>query len=818
MTISIDVSQQTPMIRQYLAIKEAHQDAILFFRLGDFYEMFFDDAKQASQELDLTLTGRGKDERRIPMCGVPYHAADGYISKLVDKGYKVAICEQVEEADDTKEITKRDVVKIVTPATHLSDTRLDSEDNIYLASLYTSSPNTDYGFSFVDCSTGEFKCCLFDSKQDLCDALLRLNPKECLVPRSLDFDFDAPFLLTHYDPLSINHAISKFNNFFSIHHLESFDLSNHELAIPSAWSIIDYLSHTQKHALAQLTTCSVYRWDTAMVLDAQSIRNLELLKPLFNAQKTGSLFWVINKTKTSLGARELKHWLLHPLTSIKSIEDRYDAIDYLKTDLLTREEIREQLHLVYDCERLLSRIVSHTHNPRDMIALTESLTACIELASILQDASGSLLHDSACFFQQLTQEKHPIRIMIQTIQAALLNPPPNTITAGNIIKPGYNEELDALTQSFKDIKDWIGGLEAKEQERTGIKTLRVGFNKVFGYYFQVSKGQTDHVPDDYIRKQTLTNAERYITPELKEKETVLLHGEEKQTQLEQTIYQTLVDCITKQTPLIQECAMHIARLDCLQCLATVAQQLNYTRPTLSDTDTDLKLVQSRHPVLEKQHPHDIISNDITFDNKTHILLITGPNMAGKSTLMKQVALTVILAQMGSFVPAESAHISLVDRCFTRIGASDNLSHGQSTFMVEMTETSTILHNATAKSLIILDEIGRGTSTYDGMSIAAAVIHYLHNHIQARTLFATHYHELTSITKDCDHVNNASMAINDDEGSLIFTYQLVAGPADKSYGIHVAEMAGLPKALIDHAQSLLVRYENTPPSADQLSLF
>ena len=818
MSTTIDSNHQTPMIRQYLTIKENHQDAILFFRLGDFYEMFFDDAKQASQELDLTLTGRGKDERRIPMCGVPYHAADGYISKLIAKGYKVAICEQIEDANDSKEITKRDVVKIITPATHLADTQLDSDDNMYLAAIYTTKDQSKYGFSFVDCSTGEFKCCLFNTKEDLCDTLLRLNPKECLIPRNLDFNFDAPFLLTHYDPLSIEHAISKFNTFFNIHQLASFDLTTYELAIPCAWSIIDYLSHTQKHALAQLTSCGVYRWDTAMVLDVQSIRNLELLKPLFNDQKQGSLFWVINKTKTSLGARELKHWLLHPLTSIKAIEDRYDALDYLKKDLLTREEIREQLQLVYDCERLLSRIVSHNNNPRDIIALIESLTACIELGAILEDTTAPLLQTPCKFFKQLTQHDHPIRVMIETIKAALFIPAPNTISAGNIINPGYDAELDALMQSFKDIKDWISGLEAKEQERTGIKTLRVGFNKVFGYYFQVSKGQTDHVPADYIRKQTLTNAERYITPELKEKETVLLHGEEKQTQLEQRIYQTLVDCITKQTPLIQECAMHIAQLDCLQSLATVSQQLNYTRPTLSDQNTDLQLTQSRHPVLEKQHPHDIIANDIYLDEKKNFMLLTGPNMAGKSTLMKQVALTVILAQIGSFVPAESAHIGLVDRCFTRIGASDNLSHGQSTFMVEMTETSTILHNATAKSLIILDEIGRGTSTYDGMSIAAAVIHYLHNHIKARTLFATHYHELTTITKECHHVKNASMAINEENGSLIFTYQLVTGPADKSYGIHVAEMAGLPKQLIDHAQLLLNRYENSPDTTNQLALF
>ena len=460
------------------------------------------------------------------------------------------------------------------------------------------------------------------------------------------------------------------------------------------------------------------------------------------SQKTGSLFWVINKTKTALGARELKQWLLHPLLSLEAINDRYDGVDYLKNDVLTREELREQLHLVYDCERLLTRIVSHTNNPRDVIALKESLLACCELGSILQDASASLLNDSSNFFSELTQENHPIRKLISIIDDALITPAPTTISNGNIINPGYNEELDNLMQSFKDIKDWIGGLEAKEQERTGIKTLRVGFNKVFGYYFQVSKGQTDHVPDDYIRKQTLTNAERYITPELKEKETVLLHGEEKQTQLEETIYRRIIEEIITHTERIQQCAFHIARLDCLQSLATIAQQLNYIRPVLSDKDTELSLIDSRHPVLEKQHPHSLISNTITFDEKTHMLLITGPNMAGKSTLMKQVALSLIMAQMGSFVPASHATIGLADRCFTRIGASDNLSHGQSTFMVEMTETATIINNASTKSLIILDEIGRGTSTYDGMSIAAAVIHYIHNQLD-RLHFHVHLFQVCS---------------------------------------------------------------------------
>ena len=818
MASGVDSHQHTPMVRQYLKIKQKHTDAILFFRLGDFYEMFFDDAINAAKELDLTLTGRGKDERRIPMCGVPYHAADGYISKLVDKGYKVAICEQLEEATQGKEITRRDVVKIVTPATHISDTHLESTDNFYLSAIFNDPRSDDYGFSFVDCSTGEFKCCIFESKQTLLETLLRLNPKECLIPRSSTLEFDLPCLITEYDPLSIDHSVKQFREFFKIQQLASFDLTDHEFSMPAAWAIIDYLKHTQKHALAQLTSCTVYRWNNSMVLDVQTVRNLELLTPLFQSQKAGSLFWVINKTKTALGARELKQWLLHPLLSLEAINDRYDAVDYLKNDVLTREELREQLHLVYDCERLLTRIVSHTNNPRDVIALKESLLACCELGSILHDASASLLNDSSTFFSELTQENHPIRKLISIIDDALITPAPTTISNGNIINPGYNEELDNLMQSFKDIKDWIGGLEAKEQERTGIKTLRVGFNKVFGYYFQVSKGQTDHVPDDYIRKQTLTNAERYITPELKEKETVLLHGEEKQIQLEETIYRRIIEEIITHTERIQQCAFHIARLDCLQSLATIAQQLNYIRPVLSDKDTELSLIDSRHPVLEKQHPHSLISNTITFDEKTHMLLITGPNMAGKSTLMKQVALSMIMAQMGSFVPASQATLGLADRCFTRIGASDNLSHGQSTFMVEMTETATIINNASTKSLIILDEIGRGTSTYDGMSIAAAVIHYIHNQIKARTLFATHYHELTEITKECPLVKNTSMAIHEDNGSLIFTYQLVEGPADKSYGIHVAEMAGLPKELIDHAHYLLDRYENSPQPANQLSLF
>ncbi|RAP30291.1 DNA mismatch repair protein MutS [Candidatus Marinamargulisbacteria bacterium SCGC AG-343-D04] len=818
--VTLAPEQQTPMVRQYLEIKSRHQDALLFFRLGDFYELFMDDAIIASKECGLTLTGRGKDESRIPMCGVPHHAADNYTHKLIKKGFKVAICEQIENASDSKEITKRDVVKILTPGTIIGSDHMDAEENHFLAALFKAHDNC-FGLSFIDCSTGEFRCCQFESQQDILQFLQRLDPKECLCDESLHQELELDCLSSSYIPLSIPRSSEKLCSFFKINNITSFGLDPVQQALPSACAILDYLSHTQKQTLDHITKCLPHHIKNTMILDAVTIRNLELLTPIHSNDKKGSLFWVLNKTKTSMGARLLRNWMQNPLTNVEAISLRHDAISELKDDLLSREEIREQLHQVYDLERLLSRIVSHINNPRDCIALKESLHSCLELDSILSHFSSQPLSNIHSIFNQKENEEHPFVTITSLISKAIIDSPPQTLAQGQIFKSGYNQELDELKQSFKDIKDWIGSLEKVEQEKTGIKTLRVGFNKVFGYYFQVSKGQTDNVPDYYIRKQTLTNAERYITPELKEKETILLHGEEKQIQLEHELYIALISQLKTFIPIIQNAAKAIAHLDTYQSLASVAQQHNYCRPSFSTDSQCLELSDSRHPVLEKQNPEKIVSNSLSLSSSDFMILITGPNMAGKSTLMKQVALISVMAQMGSFVPASSAKLSIIDRCFTRIGAADNLVEGQSTFMVEMTETATILNNATEKSLVLLDEIGRGTSTYDGMSIAGAVMMHIHNHIKARTLFATHYHELTSITDTCPHVKNSSLAIQEEKGALAFTYKLKEGPADKSYGVHVANMAGLPKSVIDQASSMLSHLESQQASINrpnQLTLF
>ena len=812
----------TPMIRQYLGIKEQHQDAILFFRLGDFYEMFMEDAKVASKALDLTLTGRGKDEARIPMCGVPYHAADAYIQRLVQLGFKVAICEQTSEATEGKGITERAVTKIITPGTNISSDSLDPSENNYIVAI-NQEKESAFGLAFLDASTGDFHVATCDTKHDLDNLVRRLNPKELLLQDDLSTELTFPesLLINKTPMLTHARAEEELSAFFNVNQLSSFGIDQFELAYPSAWAVVDYLKYTQKHSLSQLTTCLGYHSDQFCIVDAVSIRNLELLTPLFSSQKSGSLYWVLNHSKTAMGARQLKQWITQPLCDIEQINHRLDAVESLKNDLLSREEIREQLKQVYDIERLMTRIASHSNNPRDLIALKESLIAFKDLAAILSHQSGKHCKQMADFFTNSSADGQPIQDIITTIEAAIKDDAPISSSSGNVIKAGFSNELDELLLSFKSIKDWIAGLEQKEKEATGIKSLKVGFNKVFGYYFQVSQGQIDAVPEHYIRKQTLTNAERYITPELKEKETILLHGEEKQIALEQSLYRDITQSILAHISLIQKAARYIAELDCYQSLATAAQKNNYTRPRINTHTYELKLKESRHPVLEKQHPEKVISNDISCDNESHIFLITGPNMAGKSTLMKQVAITVLMAQMGSFVPADEATISICDRIFTRIGASDNLSEGQSTFMVEMTETATILHNASANSLILLDEIGRGTSTYDGMSIAGAVLRYIHDDIKARTFFATHYHELSSISDHCSACKNMSMAIQEYKGSLSFTYKYTEGPADKSYGVHVAEMAGLPKKVLNEAATLLNLYESQSKNEqnhNQLTLF
>ncbi len=811
----------TPMMRQYFEIKHNYTDCILFFRLGDFYEMFFDDATLAAKLLDLTLTGRGKDENRVPMCGIPHHSAEQYISKLVKIGHKVAICDQIEDASESKGITKRDVTRVITPGTAINDTVIESESNNYLLAI-THSKSGLWGVSFVDNSTGEFCCAVFETDTQLKAFTDQLDPQECLIDDSISQDLELHCLVNNVTMLTQERSKEQFLDHFSITHLTAFGLNDSVEAIPAAWSIITYLKQMHHNQLNHINLCRPLFYKDQMKIDKVSIRNLELLTPIQSDQKQGSLFWVINKTKTSMGARLLKQWLKQPLNRLSEINSRHDSLEVIKNDLLSREEIREQLQQIYDLERLLARIASDYHNPRDLLALKESLLAIFDLATILEQLDSPRLTEMADFFKEINNPKHVFNEIVALINKAIVEPAPLLISQVNFIKDGFNPELDDLKQSFQDIKNWITSLEEKEQKATGIRTLRVGFNKVFGYYFQVSKGQTDAVPEHYIRKQTLTNAERYITPELKEKETILLQGEDKQLELEQQLYKTIIQAITKHIHLLQECAKLVAELDCFQSLASIAQQYNYCRPRFnSESAHTLELIQSRHPVLEKQQPQQTIANDVFLDQDNLIMLITGPNMAGKSTLMKQVALTCVLAQMGSFVPAEKATLSLVDQLFTRIGASDNIVEGQSTFMVEMTETAHILNNATEKSLILLDEIGRGTSTYDGIAIAGSVLFYLHNTTKSRCLFATHYHELAQLPRQLGQLTNYSMAIVEENNQLAFTYKLVKGAADKSYGVHVATMAGLPKAVISQASAMLESFEatSTQPKVDgQLVLF
>jgi DNA mismatch repair protein MutS len=799
---------ETPMLRQYREIKAQCEEAILFFRLGDFYEMFMNDAKVASKELEITLTGRGKDESRIPMCGIPYHAAESYILRLVSKGYKVAVCEQTEDASLTKGLTKREIVRIITPGTVIEQGALDAKENNYLVAVNTIPKTEKLGISFVDITTGEFKIMTVENKDDLTSQLERLNTKEVLISSEIELELNTQILISNTPMLDQKRAEEELLKHFKIKSLTAYGIDEFKKATPSAWSIIDYLLKTQKHQIPQITKISPYQTNTRLSMDRTTIRNLELTESLHNNNKSGTLFWILDQTKTAMGARYLKQLLKAPFYKNSIIENRLDAVENLLNDLLSREEIREILKDVYDLERLVSRIVYGLNNPKDCIALKESLQSLADLSTVLSQLSGQILEEHSQFFSQYQAPKSPYQKIINLIEKSIIPEPPAIIRDGNIINPGYSEELDRLLLSFKNIKDWIGALEETEKNRTGIKSLKVRFNKVFGYYIEIPNSQNSAVPDNYIRKQTLTNAERYITPELKEKETVLLNGEEKQKALETEIYQDIVKEIATYIPALQELAKVIADIDCLQSLATVSQKNHYTRPTFKDSDQQvLNIENGRHPVLEKNSDLHYIPNDINMstDNNSFIL-ITGPNMAGKSTLMRQVALTIVMAQCGCFVPASKLELSLVDKLFTRIGALDNLYSGQSTFMVEMLETATILHNATENSLIILDEIGRGTATFDGMSIAGSVTDYIHSKIKARTLFATHYHELTCLEKSLSGLSNFNMQIQETNDQIVFTYKLMPGTADKSYGIHVAEMAGLPYEVIKKAGKLLAGFE------------
>ena len=803
----------TPMMQQYMAIKEQYKDCILFYRLGDFYEMFYDDALTASRELEITLTGKNcGQEERAPMCGVPYHAVDVYLNKLVAKGYKVAICEQAEDPKQAKGIVKREVIRIVTPGTNLSQQALDEGRNNYLMCLVYD--NNQFGLAITDISTGDFYTTEVATLKELYDEIHRFSPSEIICNDSFymsgasldDFKDRLHVSVSTLDTWYMDEAVSvqKIKEHFKVASLDGLGLTDFPSGTLAVGALLLYLYETQKNTLDNLTKITPYRSGGYMIIDSATNRNLELIETLREKQKKGSLLWVLDKTKTAMGARLMRNWIEQPLIEKKKITSRQDAVEELYNDMITREEIREYLNAVYDLERLVTRISYRTANPRDLIAFKTSLGMIPPVKQLLSQAKSAEL-------KEIDERMDCLEDIYDLIEKSIQDEPPIMIREGGMIKEGYNEDVDKFRLSRTEGKTWLAELEAREKEKTGIKNLRVRYNKVFGYYLEVTNSYKELVPEDWTRKQTLANAERYITPELKELEDMILGAEDKLAALEYDLYCEVRDSIGEQVVRIQETAKAIAHLDVLASLACVAQSNDYVRPSIN-TKGVIDIQGGRHPVVEKMNNNQMfIDNDTYLDNKNHrISIITGPNMAGKSTYMRQSALIVLMAQIGSFVPAKSANIGIVDRIFTRVGASDDLASGQSTFMVEMTEVANILRNATSRSLLILDEIGRGTSTFDGLSIAWAVVEHISNPklLGAKTLFATHYHELTELEGKLDSVNNYCIAVREQGDDIIFLRKIIRGGADKSYGIQVARLAGVPDSVIDRAKEISSWLEET----------
>ena len=800
------MAQLTPMMAQYVKTKEEYKDCILFYRLGDFYEMFFDDALTASRELEITLTGKDCGlEERAPMCGIPYHAVEGYLNKLVGKGYKVAICEQTEDPKAAKGLVKREVVRIVTPGTNLNASALEEGKNQYLVCIVRFDDK--FGLSAADISTGEYYVTELDSEKKLMDEIFKFAPTEIISNQSLllsSLNLDSikqqigAVIYTLDDWYFEDDSCRKLlKEHFKVQNLDGFGLGDYECGVIAAGALLQYLYETQKNELGHMTTLQTYSIGKYMVLDSATRRNLELTETLREKQKRGSLLWVLDKTKTAMGARKLRTYIEQPLIDKEEIEERYDAVGELKDNMILREEIREYLQPVYDLERLISRISYKTANPRDLLAFKTSLAMIPSIKYLLNTASSSWL-------TKINEEMDSLEDIRQLIEDAIDEDAPITFREGGIIKTGFHKEIDELRSAKVEGKSWLAKLEAEEREKTGIKNMKIKFNKVFGYYLEVTNSNLSMVPDYYIRKQTLTNAERYITPELKELEDKILGSEEKLISLETELFNTVRDTIAAEVIRIQSTAHAIARLDVAASLAAVAEQQNFVRPKVNEKGV-IDIKGGRHPVVEKMLQNDLfVDNDTYLDNnKNRISIITGPNMAGKSTYMRQTALIVLMAQIGSFVPATSAKIGIVDRIFTRVGASDDLASGQSTFMVEMTEVANILRNATANSLLVLDEIGRGTSTFDGLSIAWAVVEHISNPkiLGAKTLFATHYHELSELEGSIDGVNNYCIAVKERGDDIVFLRKIVRGGADRSYGIQVAKLAGVPDSVIERAKEI-----------------
>ncbi len=800
-------NELTPMMKQYMQTKEEYKDCILFYRLGDFYEMFFDDALTASKELEITLTGKNCGlEERAPMCGIPYHAVDSYLNRLVSKGYKVAICEQVEDPKTAKGIVKREVIRVVTPGTNLDTQGLDETKNNYIMCIVYMADR--YGLSVADVTTGEYLVTELDSQTKLMDELYKFMPSEIVCNEAFymsGLDLDDLKNRLHMAIYSLeawyfDDALCRetLQEHFKVASLEGIGLSDYECGMIASGALLKYLEETQKNSLSHMSRLTRYATGNYMVLDSATRRNLELVETLREKQKRGSLLWVLDKTKTAMGARTLRKYVEQPLIDKKSIVKRLDAVAELKDNAICREEIREYLNPVYDLERLVGKITYQSANPRDLIAFQSSLSMLPSVKCILKDMESDLL-------KEIYEELDPLEELCDLVGRAIQEEPPLAMKEGGIIKDGYNEEVDRLRKAKSEGKNWLADLETKEREKTGIKNLRIRYNKVFGYYLEVTNSFKDLVPDYYTRKQTLANAERYIIPELKELEDTILGAEDKLCALEYELYCEVRNTIATELTRIQRTAKAVAKLDVIASLALVAERNNYVRPKINEKGV-IDIRDGRHPVVEKMIPNDMfIANDTYLDDKKQrISIITGPNMAGKSTYMRQAALIVLMAQLGSFVPASSANIGLVDRIFTRVGASDDLASGQSTFMVEMNEVANILRNATSKSLLILDEIGRGTSTFDGLSIAWAVVEYISNSklLGAKTLFATHYHELTELEGKISNVNNYCIAVKEKGDDIVFLRKIVKGGADKSYGIQVAKLAGVPDPVINRAKEIV----------------
>ncbi len=821
------VAETTPMLQQYRRIKAEYPDTILFFRMGDFYEMFFEDAEIASKALQITLTSRHASQNTppVPLCGVPYHALDNYLARMIRQGFRVAICEQVEDPKTAKGIVKREVVRVVTPGTALDATILDARENNYIAAVFSpamlgekpSQKDQLVGVALIDLSTGEFYLGELSGPmrfQRLLDELQRFEPKEVVVPESHAYSqqteeqrilayYKAACVTAHPDrAFQLRAAKQVLLDHFQVHSLAGFGVQDASSGLSAAGALLQYIQETQKSALPHIRKLSLLRHEEFMLIDFATQRNLELYRTINDHARAGSLLGLLDKTMTSMGARMLQKWLRYPLVRIADIQARLDAVAELKQDVILRADLRELLKGVHDLERLITRLTLSAANARDLVALKHSCLRLPEFRRLLSVLTSPLIAAQIADCDELQD-------VAQLIERAIMDEPPLTLREGKLIKPGYNVELDELRVISKEGKHWIANLERKEKERSGISSLKVKYNKVFGYFIEITKPNLHLVLDDYIIKQTLVNATRFITPELKEYESKVLGAEDRIVELEYSLFQELRQTVSHEVERVLRTAETIAVLDVLAALAEVAERNLYVKPDVNDGDR-LEIAEGRHPVIEQMRLDEpFIPNDTLLDcDESRLLIITGPNMAGKSTYIRQVALITLMAQLGSFVPAKKAIIGVVDRIFTRIGASDNLSRGESTFMVEMNETANILNNATRRSLIILDEIGRGTSTFDGMSIAWAVAEFINNrdHLGARALFATHYHELTELATLLTGVKNYNVAVKEWNDQVIFLRKIIEGGADQSYGIQVARLAGLPANVIRRAKEILADLE------------